>query len=453
MSDTARPPLLVVEDDVTAARQLRWSFDAFDVELAVDRAEALAVMERRKVPVVLLDLGLPPDPEGASEGLLTLQQILEGRPGTKVIVVTGRQEHEIALRAVELGAYDFHCKPIEPDALAIVVDRALAMFRLQEENRRLRSEASGQGPLPGIVAISEAMLATCRLVERVAASDISVLFTGESGVGKEVLCNALHQLSPRAAGPMVAINCSAIPDSLLESELFGHERGAFTGAVRQVKGRIELAQGGTLFLDEIGDMPVTLQAKMLRYLQDRVIQRVGGREDISVDARIVSATHRNLAEALVSGAFREDLYYRLNSFTIEIPPLRDRPEDIVLLAKHFLQRFANDVERAPVGFARDAISALVRYEWPGNVRELENAIRRSLVMADGDHVNADDLSLPEARSEDSGGDLKSTLAAAERTAIHRAWAAAAGNVSLCAKELRISRPTLYRLLRDHGLKE
>jgi two-component system NtrC family response regulator len=454
MNEGAKAQLLVVEDDVTTARQLRWSFDSFDVELAGNRDEALEVMARCDIPVVLLDLGLPPDPEGSSEGLLALEQLLEAKPGVKVIVVTGRQEHEVALQAVELGAYDFQCKPVERDQLAIVVDRALAMFRLEEENRLLRREASERVPLPGIIAHSESMLAACRLVERAAPSDISVLFTGESGVGKEVLCNALHQLSPRAQGPMVAINCAAIPDNLLESELFGHERGAFTGADRQVKGRIELARGGTLFLDEIGDMPAPLQAKVLRYLQERVIQRVGGREEITVDARIVSATHRDLAESADRGSFREDLYYRLSQFTIDIPPLRDRPEDIVLLAQHFLERFVGEAGRTSCGLSGDAISALVRYEWPGNVRELESTIRRSLLMAEGERVTSDDLglALPEQEGR-PGAPLKSVLAAAERIAVTRAWAAAAGNVSLCAKELGVSRPTLYRLLRDHGLKE
>jgi two-component system NtrC family response regulator len=365
----ARPSLLIVEDDATALRQLRWTFDDYEVATALDREQALSQMRVGSFPVALLDLGLPPDAEGASEGLAALKDILAFAPGTKVIVVTGREEREHALAAVALGAYDYYRKPIDADELSLLVRRALQLYRLEQENRRLADEASGE-PLPGVVARSGAMIDVCRLVERVAPSNISVLFVGDSGTGKELLARALHARSPRADGPFVAINCAAIPEHLLESELFGHERGAFTGAVRRSRGRFELAQGGTLLLDEIVDMPLALQAKLLRVLQERIIQRVGGREDIPLDTRIVSATHQDLPGLVEEGEFREDLYYRISELTVEIPPLRERPEDVVLLARHFFEQYREQASSPLQGLDPEAVAALVRHDFRGNVREL-----------------------------------------------------------------------------------
>jgi two-component system NtrC family response regulator len=452
--DDAKPLFLIVEDDAAALRQLRWTFDDYSVETARDRPEALEQIRSATFPIVLLDLGLPPDEDGASEGLAALQEIVALSPETKVIVVTGREEHECALQAVELGAYDFYRKPVQVDEIRFIVDRARRRYELEEENRRLSHDARRE-PLPGVVCMSESMSAVCRLVERAAGSEISVLLVGESGTGKEVLARALHALSPRAEGLMVAINCAAIPEHLLESELFGHERGAFTGADKRVVGRLELANGGTLLLDEIGDMPAALQAKLLRFLQERVIQRVGGREDISLDTRIASATHQDLQTLAAAGSFREDLYYRLSELSIEIPPLRERPEDAVLLAQHFFERLAAEEGKRVQGLAPAAVAAIARHSWPGNVRELENRLKRAVLLAEARYITADDLDLAALDDAESaeGASLKDAVREAERRAVTRAWAEADGNVSQASKLLGVSRPTLYKLLRDHGLRD
>jgi two-component system NtrC family response regulator len=447
----ALPLLLVVEDDAAALRQLRWTFDECEVATASDRAEALKLVEARRPPVLLLDLGLPPDPEGASEGLAALKEILTVAPATKVIVVTGREEREHALEAVRLGAYDFYRKPIDAEELRFLVGRAQRLHALERENRRLAQAASSE-PMPGVIARSEAMAEACRLVERAAASDISVLFTGESGTGKEVLARALHARSRRSAGPFVAINCAAIPEHLLESELFGHERGAFTGAVRRSLGRLELAAGGTLLLDEIGDMPPALQAKLLRFLQERRIQRVGGREEIPVDVRIVSASHRELPALVAAGSFREDLYYRIGELEIPIPPLRERAEDAALLARHFFERLRRDAAQPLQGLAPDALSAVLRHPWPGNVRELENRMKRAVVVCEGPRITASDLGL-EVAAQAPAPTLEEAVRGAERLAVERAWAEADGNVSRAAKLLGVSRPTVYKLLKEHGLRD
>jgi two-component system NtrC family response regulator len=383
--------------------------------------------------------------------LSALKEILGLAPETKVIVVTGREERAHALRAIELGAHDFYQKPIDADEIRVLVDRAFRLHRLEGENRRLAREARGE-PLPGVVGASEAMRRVCRLVERAAASEISVLLYGESGTGKEVLARALHALSHRASGPFVAINCAAIPEQLLESELFGHERGAFTGADRRVVGRLELAAGGTLFLDEIGDVPAGVQAKLLRFLQERVIERVGGREEIALDTRVVSATHRDVRERGEGAPLREDLYDRLSELWIEIPPLRERPDDAVVLAQHFFERFREG--RPLQGFAPDAIAAVASHSWPGNVRELENRMKRAVVLAEGSRVTARDLDL-EAVGVPEGPTprLEDAVREAERRALTRAWAESGGNVSQASKLLGVSRPTLYKLLKDHGFRE
>jgi two-component system NtrC family response regulator len=444
-----KPPLLVVEDDPSAVRQLRWTFDDYEVSAATDRSSALAALRSVRFPVVLLDLGLPPDAEGASEGLAALEEIRGLAPETCVIVLTGREERSFALRAVALGAFDFYQKPIDADEVRFLVDRAFRMHRLAEENRRLAREARRER-LPGVVCISEPMREVCRLVERAAASEISVLFVGESGTGKEVLARALHALSPRASGPMVAIHCAAIPEHLLESELFGHEKGAFTGADRRVIGRLELARGGTLFLDEIGDMPPGVQVKLLRFLQERVIQRLGGREDIHLDTRVVSATNRPVRGA--EAGLRADLYFRLSELTIEVPPLRERIEDALVLAQRLLEKVQKPHGRA-LALSRDAVAAIASHAWPGNVRELENRVKRAVVLADGERVGARDLDLAPAEAAEAPlPHLEEVVRAAERQALSRAWAEAGGNVSLASRLLGVSRPTLYKLLRDHGLK-
>ena len=454
MPDTEKaPPLLIVEDDASALRQLRWTFDGYAVATAGDRPQALQELRRMRPPVLLLDLGLPPDAEGASEGLAALEEILRVAPETKVIVVTGREERAHALRAIELGAHDFYQKPVDADEIRVLVARAFRLHHLEEENRRLAREARGE-PLPGVVCVSEAMRRVCRLVERAAASEISVLLFGESGTGKEVLARALHALSRRSAGPFVAINCAAIPEQLLESELFGHERGAFTGADRRVMGRLELARGGTLFLDEIGDMPAGVQAKLLRFLQSHVIQRVGGREEIPLDTRVVSATHRDVRERGEGAPLREDLFYRVSELLIEIPPLRERPDDAVVLAQHFFEVFREGAGRPLQGLSPDAIAAIASHSWPGNVRELENRMKRAVVMAEGSRVTARALDLeaigaPEAPTPR----LEDALREAERRALTGAWAEAGGNVSQASKLLGVSRPTLYKLLKDHGFRK
>jgi two-component system NtrC family response regulator len=443
--------LLVVEDDAGAQRQLRWAFDDYDVTIAGDRASALAAVAESRFPVVLLDMGLPPDAEGASEGLRALPEILALAPATKVIVVTGREEREVALEAVAQGATDFYRKPVDTDELRILVSRACRLFDLEEENRRLAKGTRAR--LPGIVASSDAMFEVCEKVRRAADSRINVLLVGESGTGKELLSRALHQLSPRAEGPFVAINCAAIPEQLLESELFGHERGAFTGAVKSSAGRLALANRGTLLLDEIGDMPLVLQSKLLRFLEDRSIQRVGGRADIEIDARIVSATHQPLLELLAQGRFREDLYYRIAELSIEVAPLRERPEDAVLLAQHFFERHRDEASRPLRGMTAEALSAIARHPWPGNVRMLENRVKRAILLSDGPRLSAVDLELDGGEDRDEALDLKTSLERVERELVSRAWAASGGNVSKTGQLLGVSRPTAYKLLRDYQLKE
>ncbi|RMD78997.1 MAG: PEP-CTERM-box response regulator transcription factor [Gammaproteobacteria bacterium] len=446
------PPLLVVEDDPGLQSQLRWGLDEFEVVVAGDREQALAELRRHEPPVVTLDLGLPPDPNGASEGLRALGEILEAAPGTKVIVVSGNDDRANAVRAVGLGAYDFYQKPIELEVLKLIIQRAYHVHRLEEENRRLQ-EASAQSPFEGLVASSPQMLQVCRMVEKVAPTEATVLLLGESGTGKEVIARALHALSPRARGPFVALNCAAIPDTLLEAELFGYEKGAFTGAARQTKGKIEYADGGTLFLDEIGDLPQPLQVKLLRFLQERVIERLGGRSEIAVDVRVVCATHQDLEALQREGRFREDLYYRINEIAIRIPPLREREGDAAVLAQAFLQRFAGGARRRLRGFSPEALAAIEAYDWPGNVRELENKVKRASIMAEGPLVTAADLELPEAgpgRMPELN--LRVVREKAERAALERALRLHQGNVSQAAEVLGVSRPTLYDLMRKHGLK-
>lgn len=443
--------LLIVEDDPGLLSQLKWCFENYDVVTAEDRSSAIAELRRHEPMVVLQDLGLPPNPEGVDEGLATLQELLALAPYTKVIVVTGHGDQENALRSVALGAYDFYQKPVDTDTLQLLVERAFSISELESENRRLQSLAS-ESPLDGIVAASERMLAVCRMIEKVAPTNVTTLLLGESGTGKELLARALHRLSPRADKRFVAINCAAIPENLLESELFGHEKGAFTGAVKQITGKVELADGGTLFLDEIGDMPVALQAKMLRFLQERVIERVGGREEIAVDVRVVCATNQNPIELIRNNLFREDLYYRVSEITIDIPPFREREEGRLILARSLLSKYANQQQRTIVGFSDDANHAIESYNWPGNVRELENKIKGAVIMADGKQITAVDMGIDGA---DGGAteslNLREVRQRAESKAIRTALMKSYGNISRAAEQLGVTRPTLYDLLSKYGL--
>jgi two-component system, NtrC family, response regulator len=384
--------LLIVEDDRGLQKQLKWCFDGYDVLIAEDRDSALGELRRHDPPVVLQDLGLPPDAEGVSEGFKTLQEILESAPRTKVIVVTGNENKDNALKAVGLGAYDFYQKPVDVDVLQLLVNRAFALWELEEENLRLAREQA-VSPLAGVIAVSPQMQEVCRKVEKIAAVDVTTLLLGESGTGKEVFAKALHALSPRAEHRFVAINCAAIPENLLESELFGHEKGAFTGAHKQTQGKVEMADKGTLLLDEIGDMPAPLQAKLLRFLQERTIERVGGRKEIPVDVRVVCATNQDLQALIADGRFREDLYYRISEVTINIPPLKERSGCRLVLAQHFLQTHAAAMNKKLRGLSEDAIAAIEAHAWPGNVREMENRIKGGVAISDGPSLSASDLGL------------------------------------------------------------
>ena len=451
MSDT-KDKLLVVEDDPGLQSQLKWSFEEFDVAVAEDRDTALAHLRRLEPPVVTLDLGLPPDPGGVTQGFALLEEILALAPDTKVVVVTGHNDRTNAMRAVAMGAYDFYEKPIDPDLLSITIKRGARLYHIEQENRRLMTVHGGSA-LEGLIGSSPEMMKVCRTVEKLAPTDVSTLILGESGTGKEVLVKALHALSDRHDKRLVAINCAAIPEALLESELFGYEKGAFTGAAKTTPGKIEVADGGILFLDEVGDLPQPLQAKLLRFLQERVIERIGGRSEIPVDVRVICATHRDLPEQIQSGEFREDLYYRINEATIRVPPLRERQGDTLLLARAFLERFAAQFKRPVKGFSQQAIEAIDAYPWPGNVRELENRVKRAVIMADGNQVSLEDLELP----SDSSGErsepfnLREVRERAESQAIRRALARTDGNVSKTSELLGVARPTLYNLMKKYGI--
>lgn len=442
--------LLLVEDDPGLRSQLRWAFDEFDVHLAEDRESAIKVMREVEPPVVVLDLGLPPDPNGASEGLAALEEILSMRPNTKVIVSSGNEERINAVEAVRIGAYDFYPKPVDVEVLRLIIDRANRLRLLEEDNQRL-SRTQEDTPLNGVIAASPQMLKVCDSIRRIATSDVSVLLTGESGTGKEVLAKALHDSSMRASGPFIAINCAAIPENLLESELFGHEKGAFTGAVRRTTGKIEQAQGGTLLLDEIGDMPLQLQAKLLRFLQERMIERVGGREQIELDVRVVSATNQDLKTMIDGNGFREDLFYRLEEVGVHIPSLREREGDAVLLAKFFLQRFMISLKKSFRGITKDGLAAISAYDWPGNVRELENRMKRAMVLADGKYIGAEDLDIDFGENAAQIPTLRQAREAAEHDAIVRALKMSQKNLTAAAKVLGVSRPTLYDLMKTHNL--
>ena len=450
MSDI-KHKLLVVEDDTGLQKQFKWTLEDYEVLIAAEREAAIVQLRRYEPAVVLLDLGLPPDVDGATEGLATLQQILSLAPLTKVIVVTGNLDRSNAVKAISMGAYDFFQKPFEPEVLKLMITRALYLHALEAENRKLSSNRDPSA-LQGLLTGSDVMLKVCRTIEKVAPANATVLLLGESGTGKEVLARGVHELSPRANKRFVAINCAAIPDTLLESELFGYEKGAFTGAAKLTLGKIEYANEGTLFLDEIGDLPLPLQSKLLRFLQERVIERLGGRAEIPVDVRVVCATHRDLSTMIREGSFREDLYYRLSEITIKIPPLRERLGDPVLLAQAFLERYANEQSRKLKGFSPDALVAIEAHPWPGNVREMENLIKRAVIMAENGTITASDLGLEPAATEALPFNLRQVREAAERQAIIRALSQVGGSIAQAAELLGISRPTLYDLMSKTGLK-
>jgi two-component system NtrC family response regulator len=444
--------LLIVEDDEGLQRQLKWAYDGYQVVVAGDRASAIEMLRAYEPAVVTLDLGLPPEPDGTDEGFATLAEILRLKPDTKVIVATGHGARESATRAVAMGAYDFYKKPVDIDDLGFIVERAFHLHEIEDEHRRLESGAAAS-VLGSIITAAPEMMKVGKTIERVASADVSVMLLGASGTGKELLARAVHEKSGRK-GEFVAINCAAIPENLLEAELFGYERGAFTGAVKSNVGKIELAQNGTLFLDEVGDIPLPLQVKLLRFLQERVIERIGGRQPIAVDTRIVCATHQDLDAMTAAGSFREDLYYRLAEIVVKIPSLAERSGDAVLLARHFVNRFGRELNPGVQSLSPDAIEAIHAYGWPGNVRELENRVKRAVIMADGKAVTAGDLDLQAGvvPSDDVLPiNLRAAREVADRKAIRQAMSQADNNISSAAKLLGISRPTLYDLLKQYRL--
>jgi two-component system, NtrC family, response regulator len=457
MTKMPKPVLMIVEDDEGLQRQLRWAYEDYEVVVAGDRATAIDLLRLHEPAVVTLDLGLPPDPDGTTEGFATLSEILSLKPDTKVIVASGHGARESAMRAIADGAYDFYQKPVDIDELGLIVSRAFHLQAIEADNTRLATAAPDNMTVLGtMVTAAPEMLKVARTIERVANADVSVMLLGASGTGKELLARGVHQTSGRKNGAFVAINCAAIPENLLEAELFGHEKGAFTGAVKTTEGKIELADGGTLFLDEVGDIPLPLQVKLLRFLQERVIERIGGRKAIAVNTRIVCATHQDLEAMIAAGSFREDLYYRLAEIVVPIPALSERVGDAGLLARHFVARYAASMNPSVKGLSPDALVAIDRWTWPGNVRELENRIKRAVIMADARLVSAADLDLPTAHNGEAASsnviNLKAVRETADRTAIRHAIARTDGNISNAAKLLGVSRPTLYDLLKQYGLQ-
>lgn len=454
MNSIKRKPLLIVEDDLALQKQMRWAFDQNETVVAHDAASAIAQIRRHEPAVVTMDLGLPPNPDDSTEGFNLLTQILEITPHTKVIVLTGQNDHANALRAIRLGAYDFYAKPFDPGLLSFTIERAYRLHELQEENHQLQNRLQ-MTSFSGLITQDVMMMRVCRTAEKIAPTNATVLLLGESGTGKEVVARALHELSPRRKGRFVAINCAAIPETLLESELFGYEKGAFTGANKQSIGKVETAHNGTLFLDEIGDLPFSLQAKLLRFLQERVIERVGGREEIAIDVRIVCATHQQLKDMIAQAKFREDLYFRLAEIVLEIPPLRMRLGDASLIAHAFVRRFAEEQHRGPMTLQSDALDMIESYAWPGNVRELENCIKRAVIMAESSVIKGEDLGLKDVRIDDRGANrinLRQVREDAERQALVQALGRVNGNLSKAAELLGVSRPTLYELMDRFSLR-
>lgn len=448
-STVSKPILLIVEDDTGLQSQLRWHFDQYETVVADNRQDAIAALRLHEAAVIIQDLGLPPDEDGVDEGFKCIQDILRISPNSKVIVMTGKTDRDNALRAVAMGAYDFYQKPVDPNTLDLIVQRAFHIHELEDYNRRI--SLSQQEPLEGLITNDPQLLKICRQLEKISPTTVTCTLLGESGTGKEVMARAIHQLSPRKAKRFVAINCAAVPENLIESELFGYEKGAFTGANKTTIGKVETANEGTLFLDEIGDMPLNLQAKLLRFLQERVIERVGGRSEIPVDVRVICATNKNLEEMVKAGSFREDLFYRICEMTVVIPPLRNRLGDKVLLARHFKLKFAKEHGQNVTGFTPDAIAAIENYAWPGNIREMENKIKRAVIMADGKHITREDLGLAEAG--ELSLNLRHVRQEAERGAILRALSMTDNNISAAAKLLGVTRPTFYDLIKKYDMSQ
>ncbi len=447
------PSVLLIDDSPEILEQMKWGLKhRYTIFEADNREAAVGILQREKMALITLDLGLPPDADGVSEGLSALKQFIEVNPLVKVVVITGNQDRANALKAIQFGAYDFMEKPVDLEVFKTVLRRAEYLSGLEKENQTLL-EREGKRGFPDIIGTSAVMAKVFDTIRRVAVSDISVLIVGASGTGKELVARAIHQQSHRKDGPFVAINCGAIPEMLLESELFGHEKGAFTGAHIQRPGRIELAEGGTLFLDEIGEIPPALQVKLLRVLQERTIERVGGRVEIPVDIRVLAATNSDLQMAMKEGRFREDLYYRLNTVTISVPPLRDRGTDIVMLAKVLLQRFTEEAKKKISGFSREALLALEQYHWPGNVRELENRIRRAVTLTDNLRIAPEDLDLEEPKDVQAGPTLKEARDVVEKRIIEQTLNKTGGNITKAATILSVSRPTLHDLISRHAIKK
>ena len=448
-SPASKPILLIIEDDSGLQSQLRWHFDQYETVVADNRQDAIAALRLHEASVIIQDLGLPPDEDGVDEGFKCIQDILRISPNSKIIVMTGKTDRDNALRAVAMGAYDFYQKPVDPGTLDLIVQRAFNIYELEDYNRRIT--VSQQEPLEGLLTNDPQMLKICRQLEKISPTTVTCTLLGESGTGKEVMARAIHHLSPRKNKRFVAINCAAVPENLIESELFGYEKGAFTGANKTTLGKVETANEGTLFLDEIGDMPLNLQAKLLRFLQERVIERVGGRNEIPVDVRVICATNKNLEEMVKAGSFREDLFYRICEMTVVIPPLRNRLGDKVLLARHFKLKFAKEHGQNVTGFTPDATAAIENYAWPGNIREMENKIKRAVIMADGKHITREDLGLAEAG--ELSLNLRHVRQEAERGAILRALSMTDNNISAAAKLLGVTRPTFYDLIKKYDMSQ
>jgi two-component system NtrC family response regulator len=449
-----KPKLLIVDDDESILLAMKWAFaQDYEVFLASSRQDAIEIFRSEHPPLVALDLGLPPHPQGVEEGFLTLTSLVEEDPYAKVIIVSGQGERQNALTAVGLGAYDFFCKPVQVEEVSVILRRALRLHQLESEHRLLQA-AQVKDSFSELLGTSPQMQQVFSTIEKVAATEVPILISGESGTGKELVARALHGRSQRKAGPFVAINCAAIPESLLESELFGHEKGAFTGAHAQRKGRIEMAGDGTLFLDEIGDLPLALQVKLLRFLQEHTIERVGGRKEIIINTRVIAATNTDLDQAIRDGRFREDLYYRLGVVKMQIPPLRDREGDIELLAMSFLHKYSAEHKKKVLGITQKGLHALKNHAWPGNVRELENRIRRAVIMVQGRKISDEDLELEPGTGPKSGMiTLREARERTDRELVLRVLKENKFNLAKSAVNLGISRPNLYDLMEKLGIKK
>jgi two-component system NtrC family response regulator len=447
-----KPKLLIVDDDEEIRTQMRWALAPdYEISLAGDRSAAVERFRSARPSVVLLDLGLPPHAGTPDEGLATLSELLAQDRSTKVVIVSGQGEKGPALQAIGAGAYDFVGKPVEMDELRLLLKRCFHVAQLEREYHEMQQRLQFDA-FEGLLGNSPRMQGVFDCIRKVATSDAPVLLLGESGTGKEMTARAIHQRSPRKHGPFVAINCSAIPESLIESELFGHEKGSFTGAHVQRKGRIEMSEGGTLFLDEIGEVPPPIQVKLLRFLQEQCIERVGGRQEITVDTRVIAATNADLKKAMGAGAFREDLFYRLAVVQVQLPPLRERDEDVLMLARAFLQRFSTETNKTGLAFAPEAERAIRQHAWPGNVRELQNRVKRGVIMCEGRRLTAQDLELTASNGAVPGASLKEAREALERDMIRRCLRKHSGRITTAAVELGISRPTLYELMDKLGVE-